>query len=289
MVFLLILLVLCLLPDQAWAWGPGVHLAIANTLLARTADLPQALVAILSAHPEHFLYGALSADIFIGKGCTTTPTHSHNWDTARALWRTAHEPAHQAYAYGYLTHLAADVIAHNYLVPNLLGFSSGRGKLAHTYVEMLADLRVEWPQKQGSFLFRRPHSRSDALLLQAVHQRTLPFTLKKHLFRRSLGLVEHQRYKGSLRLMQRILPFARQDQLIDQAIGFAHDLALDILRNPVHSPAIACDPVGSVSLARVRGFQRKQRRYYATHGHGIIFPLDTRLTPSLNINRESCT
>lgn len=283
---LFLLVLLCLIPDPAWAWGPGVHLTIGNAILTQLVHLPATIAAILAAYPEHFLYGALSADIFIGKGCQTTPTHSHNWNTARALWRTAHEPAHQAYAYGYLTHLAADVIAHNYLVPNLLGFSAVRGKLAHTYVEMLADLCVDWPQKQGSRIFCQPHSCSDTLLLQAVRQRSLPFTLKKQIFRRSLGLVEHRRYKGSLRLIQRILPVAHQDMFIKQAIGFAHDLALDILRNPVHSPVTLCDPVGSATLAYVRSFQRKQRTYYSTHGQGIIFPLDTRLMPSLNFNRE---
>ena len=113
-------------------------MAIGNNVLAHLHLFAPSLASVLAAHPEQYLYGCLSADIFIGKGCKFTPTHSHNWDMGRTLLRQADSAEAQAYAYGYLSHLAADVIAHNYLVPNILGFSAG-GHLTSTALTHFSD------------------------------------------------------------------------------------------------------------------------------------------------------
>lgn len=274
-------LLLFLLPGEALAWGPGVHLAIGNHVLAHPHLLAPTLAALLAAHPEHFLYGCLSADICIGKGCKYTPTHSHNWDTGRALLRQAQDAPGRAHAYGYLSHLAADVIAHNFLVPNVLGFSAGRGKMAHSYVEMLADLQVEWPRKQASGLFRTPRPEADRCLRRATGQKRLSFRVKKGIFDHGLRLVERRSYSRSLRMFRGLLPFARKEALITLAVTYARDLVMDLLQNPLRSVVLECDPIGSSNLDQVRHFQRKQRQYYCLHGEGIIFPLDTRLLSCL--------
>jgi len=282
MVLILAFFLLLLLPGEAFAWGPGVHMAIGNHVLIHLHLLAPAVAAVLVAHPEQYLYGCLSADIFIGKGSTFTPTHSHNWDTGRALLRQAEDAQAQAYAYGYLSHLAADVIAHNYLVPNILGFSAGSGKFAHTYVEMLADLQVECPCKQASSIFRIPHPEADKTLVLTMGQKKLPFSIKKSIFRQSLYLVEEKSYKRSLRMFRGLLPFARKEAFITEAIAYARDMVMDLLQNPQRSPVLECDPIGSMNLGQVRRFQRKQRSYYTARGEGIIFPLDTRLEPCLH-------
>lgn len=273
--FAFALLLLC--PSDSFAWGPGVHMAIGNHVLTHLHLFGPALATLLAAHPDQYLYGCLSADIFIGKGCKFTPTHSHNWETGRALLRQAESSEIQAYAYGYLSHLAADVIAHNYLVPNMLGFSAGSGKFAHTYVEMLADLQVDWPRKQASRIFRIPRPEADKSLVVTMGQKKLSFSIKKTIFRQSLQLVEERSYKRSLRMVRSLLPFARKKALIAEAIVFAQELVIDLLQNPQRSPVLECDPIGSSNLDQVRRFQRKQRSYYTMRGEGIIFPLDTRL------------
>lgn len=283
--FIVLLLLLC--PQDALAWGPGVHMALGNHILGNLHLFTPSLAAVLSTYPENYLYGCLSADIFIGKGCAFTPTHSHNWDMGRKLLRQAESPGVEAYAWGYLSHLAADVIAHNYLVPNMLGFSAGRGKLAHTYVEMLADLQVQWPRKQASRIFRTPHPHSDRTLISAMDQKTLSFRIKKHIFRQSLQVLEDRTYKRSLLMFRRLLPFAHKEALIRESISFAQDLVVDLLVNPVLSPVLQCDPIGSSNLFQVRRFRRKQRLYYTQHGQGIIFPLDSRLEPCLHTSGES--
>lgn len=278
--WLFLAFIFCLFfPTDALAWGPGVHMAIGHYALEHLHSVAPSVAAALSLHPGQFLYGCLSADIFIGKGCRFTPTHSHNWDTGQALLRQAGTPEATAYAYGYLSHLAADVIAHNYLVPNMLGFSAGHGKLSHTYVEMLADLRVNSPQ--ASPLFRAPHGPEDAMLRTAVAQKKMPFLLKKHLFHQSLRLVEKKSYRFSLGMLHRGLP-GRKETLILESIGFARKLVMDFLRDPRRSPALECDPIGSANLDRALSFRKRQRGYYLRHGQGIIFPLDPRLETCLH-------
>ena len=111
---------LALMPDQALAWGPGVHLALGNSVLSNMGCLPPLVAALLGRHRDAFLYGCLSADIFIGKGTNIKPGHSHNWVTGFKLLKSAQDARVLAYAYGYLSHLAADVVAHNYFVPKAL-------------------------------------------------------------------------------------------------------------------------------------------------------------------------
>ncbi|MDP3429525.1 MAG: hypothetical protein Q8R89_04255, partial [Desulfomicrobium sp.] len=85
----------------------------------------------------------------------------------------------------------------------------------------------------------------------------------------------------SLRVFRDLLPFARKEVFMAEAISYAQDMVLDLLQNPMRSPVMECDPIGSSNLSQVRHFQRKQRSYYSNRGEGIIFPLDTRLEPCL--------
>lgn len=122
--------ILLLLPASAWAWGAGAHLVTGNLVLDNLHLLAPALAALLKAHRNDFLYGALSADILIGKGVKKRPDHCHNWDKGFELLggtalRLSDDPALKAYAWGYLAHLAADVVAHNFYVPNMLHAYSG--------------------------------------------------------------------------------------------------------------------------------------------------------------------
>lgn len=284
--FFAFLFIFCF-PLDALAWGPGVHMAIGNHVLTHVHVLGPVMATLLSAHSRRFLYGCLAADIFIGKGSVFTPTHSHNWDTGRALLRQADSPQMTAYAYGYLSHLAADVIAHNYLVPNMLGFSAGRGKVAHTYIEMLADLRVKGARSQASGIFQEQYVHEDCALVATMQQKQFPFTIKKKLFYQGLRLVEKSSCQQSLRVLKKIVPRTDQDELMDEAIGLARELVMDFLCDPCHSPILECDPIGSANLLQIRHFRRSQRRYYKRHEAGIIFPLDTRLEARLCSWRRS--
>ena len=126
----------------AWAWGPAVHTAIASNILDQSASLLPAVADVIRSHPLEYLYGSLSADFFVGKGQKNKSGHSHNWETGFRFLEEAGEGREASYAYGFLSHLAADVVAHNYFVPNLIYRASTWKRMGHLYWEARADYTV---------------------------------------------------------------------------------------------------------------------------------------------------
>lgn len=104
----------------AHAWGPATHLFTGYFAAYNLNLLLPAVAALVSDYFIDFLYGTLSADIYVGKGSHPKPQHCHNWTTGERLLAHAQSDAERAFAWGYLAHLAADVTAHNFFVPTQL-------------------------------------------------------------------------------------------------------------------------------------------------------------------------
>ncbi|WP_319582453.1 zinc dependent phospholipase C family protein [uncultured Pseudodesulfovibrio sp.] len=258
LVLILACIFVALLPDQALAWGPGVHLALGNAVLSNLGCLPPLLAAIISRHREAFLYGSLSADIFIGKGTRIKPGHSHNWVTGFKLLKSAGDTRVSAYAYGYLTHLAADVVAHNYFVPNALAALKSGSKLSHVYVEAQADRRFRNEQETALALLRMPNRVQDDSLLSAMDRRRLPFLVKKQLLKGSLSVTGRKSWTDSLRLAERFLHSSKVNRQLDDMFSLSENLVFDFLNGPDLSPAVAFDPIGSAHLRQVREMRLKR-------------------------------
>ena len=265
-------LLVCLLwPEQALAWGPGVHLAMGNEMLAGMIDLSRPVFRLLSAYPDAFLYGSISPDIFIGKGSRFKPGHSHNWSVGFKLIDEACEPFLRAYALGYLAHLSADVVAHNYYVPNMLCFTPAGGKFSHTYVEARADLMVPRMEDQARRLLQLKQGEADKILLAAVGKRKkLPFMFKRGLFQQGLHLIEKKSWKSGLSIARYTVKNEEQ--------AFFHtmyELSLrcvkDVLVNTRRSAVVRMDPIGQQNLQAIKGLRRR-KRFSSTGGH-ILYPL----------------
>lgn len=271
---LLILAGATLAPDTALAWGPGVHLALGNSALANLALISPAIAGLIGNHRNAFLYGCLSADIFIGKGTSVRPGHSHNWVTGYKLLNSASDPRVLAYAYGYLTHLAADVVAHNYYVPNTLWTMPSGGKISHVYVEAQADRKFEAERESALALFTRPNRDTDTTLLSAMDRRRLPFLLKKQIVKGSLKLTGRKEWGRSLRLANRLLPCERTNAHLDEMYALSQNLVFDFLMDPKCSPAVAFDPIGSRNLRVVR----EQRMAARKSGTAPLFVINDVLS-----------
>ncbi len=252
-------------PDHAMAWGPGVHLAIGQTALANLHLFPAVLAENLLRHSSAFLYGCLSADIFIGKGTRFKPGHSHNWETGLKLLKSAHDPRTKAYARGYLTHLAADVVAHNYFVPNMLWNMPYGGNAGHVYVEMQADLKTDWCPNEALRLFRTPSRRQEGALLSATAQRRWTFLIKKRLMMGSLNLCTRKSWDHSLGIAGRMQPWPQAGTYLDDMVDLATRAAMDVLACPEDAATRAFDPIGSRNLDKVRGLRTKRLRRRKTN------------------------
>ncbi|KAB1438968.1 zinc dependent phospholipase C family protein [Pseudodesulfovibrio senegalensis] len=262
-------------PADAMAWGPGAHLAIGQFALDNLHLFPALLAQNLFRHSTAFLYGCLSADIFIGKGTRFKPGHSHNWETGLTLMESARDPRTKAYARGYLTHLAADVVAHNYFVPNMLWNMPYGGKASHVYVEMQADLKIDWNPRTALKLFRTPSRRQEGALLSATAQRRWTFLIKKRLMMGSLNLCTRKTWDQSLGIAERVQPWAQAHDYLEDMLDLATRAAMDVLVSPAETAARSFDPIGSRNLDRVRGLRtRKLRRRTTTR---FLFPTPAEL------------
>jgi hypothetical protein len=69
------------------------------------------------AYPKDFLYGSVAADISLAKKYVPEGRHCHHWHIGEEIFETAETERLRAVGLGYLSHLAADTIAHNFFVP----------------------------------------------------------------------------------------------------------------------------------------------------------------------------
>lgn len=127
-------------PEPAFAWGPVTHVALGVQVLATVITPDHPLQALLANLPEVFLYGSLAPDIVQGRRLTSRlRRHSHNWATGVGLLESAKGRQEEAFAYGYLAHLAADVVAHNFFLPARYVGRFDRGLASHIYNEACFD------------------------------------------------------------------------------------------------------------------------------------------------------
>ncbi|NCC25666.1 MAG: hypothetical protein EOM25_10810 [Deltaproteobacteria bacterium] len=266
-----LVLILVLWPDPALAWGPGVHLALGNELLTGALALSAPIYKIMRGYPTAFLYGALSADIFIGKGSRFNPGHSHNWAVGFRLLDEASEPFLRAFALGYLSHLGADVVAHNCFVPNMLCFTPAGGKFSHTYVEAQADMKVPRVADQAQSLFRLGLGEADKILLEAVGKRRLPFEVRKRLFRGGLSILATKSWKNGLWLLKGHLSTAGDESFLAEMLDLSLRCVVDVLEAGRGSDVVRQDPIGSRNLKAIKLLRRKQR--FSPSGGKIMYPL----------------
>ncbi|HVC44322.1 MAG TPA: zinc dependent phospholipase C family protein [Candidatus Binataceae bacterium] len=127
-------------PATALAWGPVTHVALGIQTLATVSTPDGLLQAALANLPEVFLYGSLAPDIVQGRRLQSRlRRHSHNWATGVGLLNSARDEPERAFALGYMAHLAADVVAHNFFLPARFVGHFDRGIGSHIYEEACFD------------------------------------------------------------------------------------------------------------------------------------------------------
>ena len=75
---------------------------------------------LLHAFPYDFLYGSIAPDTSFAKKYVPRGRHSHFWHVGQETFDFAGSDALRAFGLGYLAHLAADTVAHNFFVPRQL-------------------------------------------------------------------------------------------------------------------------------------------------------------------------
>jgi hypothetical protein len=257
---LLPLLVL-LWPGEALAWGPVTHLVHGSQVLDSLNILGPALQEILREHRLAYLYGCVAADIVQAKKYTRSLyTHCHCWRVGWQVVERAKGEREQAFAYGYLSHLAGDVYSHNHYVPVQLIVSYQARTLRHIYWEArfdAAQTRDRWRLIRSVFEHR--YADCDRLIEKVVESTLFSFRTNKRIFSSVMAVQQFEQWQRMMRgLSERsryALPATEIERFNTLCVGAIQDML-------VHGVESACqhgDPTGREALQRAETLRRKLR------------------------------
>lgn len=180
------------------SWGPGTHLEFAHRVYRRRKDqLPASVVQLLEEETSAWQYGNLAADIINFKAVGGHYNHCHRWTIIEEMRRLTRTPAEEAFVLGYLSHLAADTIAHNHFVPYHLARHARTKGLGHLYWEMSADRFV--PEERWEVVTRLKADvdldQLDDLVNRTVPKKALSMGANKLLFNHVLLVSERSQWR----------------------------------------------------------------------------------------------
>ncbi len=250
-----------LFPEDALAWGPVTHLQLGIEALRHTSILGHSLRMVLEAFPYDYLYGCIGADIIFAKGLAKIHDHSHNWLVGFSVLEEADSPAQESFAYGYLSHLAADTIAHNYFVPECYVRSYPTKTLRHAYWEVRFD-RLEKRNLWGLAreIVRLPqHDEDDALLERVVKRTLFSFKTDKRIFSSLLVLNRMEQWQKMLDSMSEksIWTLSEHEAATYRALSFHN--TLDLLLHLERAACLKMDPTGKDALMSAKWIRRNLR------------------------------
>jgi len=178
-------------------WGPGNHLEFALRILRARRKLAPEVASLLRKERAAYLYGNIAADLISFKAFGGHYNHCHRWTIVREMHSHARTSAEQSFVLGYLSHLAADTIAHNHFVPyHLARYARSKG-LGHLYWEMRADGFV--PESHWRLVKALKQDRTlddlDRLVNDAVPRKALSMRTNKLLFNHVLLISERDRWR----------------------------------------------------------------------------------------------
>ena len=263
MLLLLLTISAVLLPTDALAWGGGIHLLLGTRILADLGMVSGNIAALLAAHPKDFLYGCLAPDITLGKKYTHSLLNCHRWGIGRVLLREAENDHQRACAYGYLCHLAADTVAHNYYVPYKIIRSFPTITMKHTYWEMRFEAFVEkdiW--ELGRIVCRSDRRANDVLLRNVLTTTLFSFGTNKRIFNSIMVLSRMERIQKIVQTLSSKSRYKLTEADRDEYMQLAMEAILDFLQNPEDSKFLRVDPTGEKALAAADGLRRSLRMRY---------------------------
>lgn len=257
-VLLLSFIIVLVMPDAAFAWGPATHLELGSTVLENTRLLIPPARALLEAYPYDYLYGNISADIVVGKNLVEELKHCHNWKVGFRVLKNAQSDSQRAFAYGYLSHLAADTVAHNHFIPEMLIRSFSGRTTRHIYWEMrfdaLADTKVwQLPKK----MVRKIHQDNDRLLDAIIEDTPLSFMTNKTIFSSVLSIQRVQQWHRMLNLLSSTSKWRLEKEEKERYFAASFEAIADMLTCAQKAHCIKKDPTGKHSLNAAKFIRKK--------------------------------
>jgi len=265
------LALLALTPTDALAWTPGTHVMLGEALL-RSADLllPTALAQLLTTHPFEFLYGSIAADTSFAKRYAKVGRHCHYWHVGDEILDRARDDSLRAFGYGYLAHLAADVVAHNHFVPHQLAISSATAGAGHAYWEARFEsaLGEQWARRAREVILLE-HGEADEHLDRILSPTIFSTPTNRRIFRGMVHAADVGTYQRVLGLLAANSRWPLRGAAVSAHVERAFDHIVDLFVRGERAVARQSDPSGEAALreaklirkgALARGGERAARK-----------------------------
>lgn len=262
---------------EAEAWGAGMHIVQGSFILENLKMIKPEIASILAAAPLDYMYGCISADIFIGKGYKRRDDHCHNWSIGFKTLAGAKTGPTKAYAYGYLSHLAADVIAHNHLIPNLLYATVTGKKLGHVFWEFRADRFIQkryW--RIATEVITGHHHESDNLIKEVMNRSDLRFGAKKMIYKRALRASDLTSWRQQVEAaIDGTRAFTKNE--IATLNNYSINLVIDLLKNEKDSIPLLFDPVGTDNTIEAKKMRKSHKKKNTHSNKSLAFPVPEKI------------
>jgi hypothetical protein len=258
---------IALLPAVAQAWTPGTHVYLGESVLANLHQLPGTVADFLRAFPYDFLYGNIAADTSIAKKYAPVGRHCHAWHVGQEIFDLAPTDPLRAFGLGYLSHLAADTVAHNFFVPRQLVLTTSTTALGHSYWESRFETHLgDAYAKEAKELILRDHTPSDTHLDTIISPTLFSVRTSRRLFRGMVHLTESESWRWAFQLVIGNTRWDLPDEDVERHMAVAFEYVMEMLGEQ-DAAARRLDPAGDKALKLAKHMRRQ-----ALHEGGRVEP-----------------
>lgn len=247
--------------ELALAWGPATHIGLGETVLGQLGLLPAAVAGLIGRHVVSYLYGSIAADVVFAKRWSRVKQFCHHWSTGFRLLETAEEEPGRAFAFGYLSHLAADTVAHGKYVPHQIATSRCSQNFGHFYWELRADSAQPEPAWQTlQNILRNDHSHHHGLLRNHITDTLLSYPVNRVLFDGMNALAVRQTFRRTIDTWGRLSRWPLRADLLRGYESESVDRILSVLAEGQRSAVLREDPNGTAALMNLKVRKVEDRR-----------------------------
>jgi hypothetical protein len=258
--FAVVGLVILALPHAAYAWTPGTHIYLGESVLSSLGQLPSTVADLLRAYPFDFLYGNIAADSSIAKHYAPLGRHCHYWHVGQEIHDLADSDGLRAFGLGYLCHLAADTVAHNYFVPRQLMVTSSTSAVGHSYWETRVETHLgDAYAKSAKDVILLNHAEADAHLDRIISPTIFSVRTNRRLFRGMVHLTESTSWQRATQVAREYSRWRLADDDVERHLGLSYDYMIEFLGGSP-SPALQLDPSGERPLKIAKDLRRRVLR-----------------------------
>jgi hypothetical protein len=275
---------LLFLPDAAFAFGPAAHVYLGSHLLDALSLIPPTIADLLRAYPQSFLYGSMAADISFAKKYVPAGRHCHFWHVGEEILQTAENDRLRAVGYGYLAHLAADTIAHNFFVPRQLMLTASTKALGHAYWEHRLDVQLgtRYTALAREVVMDYDHSEADSLFDSVLSGTIFSFETNRRIFRGMIRFQDNDRWHFVLDRAIQASRWDLTDATMESYLSRSFDFVVDYLRRGRESMPAALDPIGDFNLQLAKKVRRMAMREGALQNPKVLHDMADDFFPLPN-------